>query len=95
MFGGHRLFNLTVTNVRASATPMYAFGARMREVLPYLQLWAWHTVGIAALSYAGGLVFGLSADRTSVPDLEVLADGIRASYEELRRPARRRRPVSA
>jgi diacylglycerol O-acyltransferase / wax synthase len=83
MFGGHRLFNLTVTNVRASAAPLYAFGARMREVLPYIQLWAWHRLGIAAISYAGGLVFGLSADRTSVPDLDVLAEGIEASYAEL------------
>jgi diacylglycerol O-acyltransferase / wax synthase len=84
MFGGHRLFNLTITNVRGSAAPLYAFGAPLREVLPYLQLWAWHTIGIAAASYAGGLVFGLSADRTSVPDLDVLADGLGAAYEELR-----------
>jgi hypothetical protein len=39
------------------------------------------------VSYAGSVVFGLGSDRTSTPDLDVLADGIRASYEELRAAA--------
>ena len=83
MFGGDRVFNLTITNVRASDTPLYAFGARLREVLPYVPLFSGHRVGIAVVSYAGEVVFGLGADRTSTPDLALLADGIRASYEEL------------
>jgi len=36
MFGGRRVFNLTITNVRASETPLFAFGAPLREVLPYV-----------------------------------------------------------
>jgi diacylglycerol O-acyltransferase len=87
MFGGQRVFNLTITNVRASATPLYAFGAPLRDVLPYVPLFATHTVGIAVVSYAGGLVFGLGADRTSTPDLAVLAEGVKASFAELRRAA--------
>jgi diacylglycerol O-acyltransferase len=87
MFGGERVFNLTITNVRASDTPLYAFGARLREVLPYVPLFTGHRVGIAVVSYAGSVVFGLGSDRTSTPDLDVLADGIRASYEELRAAA--------
>jgi diacylglycerol O-acyltransferase / wax synthase len=91
MFGGERVFNLTITNVRASETPLYAFGARLREVLPYVPLFSGHRVGIAVVSYAGDVVFGLGADRTSTPDLAVLADGIQASYEELRSAAGRAR----
>jgi WS/DGAT/MGAT family acyltransferase len=83
MFGGDRVFNLTITNVRASDTPLYAFGARLREVLPYVPLFSGHRVGIAVVSYAGEVVFGLGADRTSTPDLAILAEGIRASYDEL------------
>jgi hypothetical protein len=45
-------------------------------------------VGIAVVSYAGGLVFGLSADRSSTPDLNVLARGIETSISELERAAR-------
>jgi hypothetical protein len=94
MFGGDRVFNLTITNVRASATPLYAFGARLREVLPYVPLFSGHRVGIAVVSYAGSLVFGLGVDRTSTPDLATLAEGIEASFAELRdvagkRPAKR------
>jgi diacylglycerol O-acyltransferase len=89
LFGGQRAFNLTITNVRGSRTPLYMFGAPMREVLPYVPLFAGHRVGIAVVSYAGGLVFGLGADRVSTPDLDVLAAGVQSSLDELRRAARR------
>jgi diacylglycerol O-acyltransferase len=96
MFGGDRVFNLTITNVRASATPLYAFGAQLRAVLPYVPLFSGHSVGIAVVSYAGSLVFGLGVDRTSMPDLATLAEGIEASFAELRqfvgkRPGKRPR----
>ncbi len=78
-----RLFNVTITNVPASQQTLYAFGAPLREVLPLVPLFARHAVGIAAVSYAGEMVFGLNADRGSVPDLEVLAGGIRESLSEL------------
>jgi hypothetical protein len=78
-----RLFNLTITNVPASPTTLYAFGARLQEVLPLVPLFARHAVGIAAVSYAGEMVFGLNADHASVSDLAVLADGIRESLAEL------------
>jgi WS/DGAT/MGAT family acyltransferase len=83
MFGGQRVFNLTITNVRGSATPLYAFGAPLRQVLPYVPLFSGHSLGIAVISYTDGLTFGLGADRTSTPDLDVLAEGIKASFEEL------------
>ena len=42
-----------------------------------------HAVGIAVVSYAGRMTFGLIADRGSVPDLDVLRDGIATSLFEL------------
>lgn len=87
MFGWSRTFNVTITNVRASPTPQYAFGARMRSVLPYVPLFAGHTVGIAVVSYAGGLTFGLGADRSSTPDIDQLAEGVESTFAELRRIA--------
>ncbi|MGZ4221294.1 MAG: WS/DGAT/MGAT family O-acyltransferase [Solirubrobacteraceae bacterium] len=93
-----RLFNLTITNIPASPKSLYAFGARLREVLPLVPLLAGHAVGIAAVSYAGEMVFGINADRAAVPDLDVLADGIRESFAELealagRTPIWNRRPA--
>jgi WS/DGAT/MGAT family acyltransferase len=78
-----RLFNITITNVPGSPRRLYAFGAPMVDVVPIVPLAAEHALGIAIVSYAGGLTFGLYADRATVPDLDVLRDGIIASLHEL------------
>ncbi len=85
-----RLFNLTITNVPGPQATLYAFGAPLREVWPLVPLAADHAVGIAVVSYDGGVVFGLSADRAAMPDLDRLGDGIAASLDELVREARAR-----
>jgi diacylglycerol O-acyltransferase / wax synthase len=97
MFGGSRMFNLTITNVPGPQQRFYAFGAPMVEVLPLVPLFAGHTVGIAAVSYDGKVVFGLNADRIAVPDLAILAEGIEQSFAELleARAARRRIPIQS
>ena len=90
MFGGSRMFNLTITNVPGPEERLYAFGAPLVEVLPLVPLFAGHAIGIAVLSYAGQLVFGLNADRMTAPDVATLAEGIEQSFSELLPPARRR-----
>jgi WS/DGAT/MGAT family acyltransferase len=91
MFGGTRMFNLTITNVPGPQQRLYAFGAPLVEVLPLVPLFAGHAVGIAAVSYAGRVVLGLNADRMAAPDVAVLAEGLERSFAELRRAAGRRR----
>lgn len=78
-----RLFNLTITNVPGPPRTLYAFGAPMREVLPLVPVFAHHAVGIAVVSYAGGVYFGLNADAASVHDLDVLSEAIESSVAEL------------
>jgi diacylglycerol O-acyltransferase len=74
---------------------VYAFGAPMVDVVPIVPLAAEHAVGIAAVSYAGGVTFGLYADRAAMPDLDVLRDGLVTSLVELAALAtRQRRHVS-
>jgi diacylglycerol O-acyltransferase len=90
MFGGTRMFNLTITNVPGSQQRLYALGAPLVEVLPLVPLFAGHTIGIAVLSYAGKMVFGLNADRMAAPDVGVLAEGIERSFSELRPPEAKR-----
>ncbi|MGP0100724.1 MAG: WS/DGAT/MGAT family O-acyltransferase [Solirubrobacteraceae bacterium] len=90
MFGGTRMFNLTITNVPGPRERLYAFGAPLVEILPLVPLFAEHTIGIAVVSYAGQMVFGLNADRMAAPDVGVLAEGIERSFAELR-PSRVRR----
>jgi WS/DGAT/MGAT family acyltransferase len=90
MFGGTRMFNLTITNVPGSQRRLYALGAPLVEVLPLVPLFAGHTIGIAVVSYAGKMVFGLNADRMAAPDVGVLAEGIERSFSELRPPEAKR-----
>ena len=78
-----RLFNITITNVPASPRRLYAFGAPMVDIVPIVPLAAEHAVAIAVVSYAGGVTFGLYADRATMPDLELLSDGIHTSLREL------------
>ena len=85
---GARLFNLTITNVPGPTRPLYAFGAKLEEVLPLVPLAADHAVGIAVVSYDGMVFFGLSGDARALPDMDVLRAGIQDSIAELRLAAR-------
>jgi diacylglycerol O-acyltransferase / wax synthase len=85
-----RLFNVTITNVPGPQIPLYAFGARLREVQPVVPLAAAHSIGIAIFSYHGLMTFGVIADSDSTPDIDVLAGGIEEGIEELLAPARNR-----
>jgi diacylglycerol O-acyltransferase len=89
-----RLFNVTVTNVPGPQIPLYALGARLREIYPLVPIAAEHAIGIAVISYNGQLFFGVNVDRDTVPDIEELVDGIRESLAELRRLARRSRSAA-
>ena len=82
-----RLFNLTVTNVPGPQLPLYAFGARLEEVLPLVPLAAEHSVGVAVVSYDGRVFFGLNGDERTTPDLHVLAGGIERAIGDLRQLA--------
>jgi WS/DGAT/MGAT family acyltransferase len=79
-----RLFNVTITNVPGPQMPLYAFGGRMTAVWPLVPLAAEHAIGIAIFSYDGRVFFCVNADRESVPDVDLLADGIEESIAELR-----------
>lgn len=87
MFGGTRMFNLTITNVPGPQQRLYAFGAPLLDILPLVPLFSGHAIGIAVLSYAGTMTFGLNADLVGAPDVAVLAEGIERSFAELQEGA--------
>lgn len=78
-----RLFNLTITNVPASPVTLYALGAPMRRAIPLVPIFSGHALGVAVVSYAGQMTFGLNADHNSVPDLEVMRAGIEETLGDL------------
>jgi hypothetical protein len=84
---GTRLFNVTITNVPGPPQQLYGFGSPLKTIVPLVPIAADHGVGIAVISYAGQLAFGINADRDSTPDVDVLADGITATLRELQQDA--------
>lgn len=78
-----RLFNVVVTNVPGPQFPLYAAGARMLEVFPVVPLAKGQGLSIGLTSYNGGVYYGLNADRDSMSDVDVFADLIGESLDEL------------
>jgi diacylglycerol O-acyltransferase len=78
-----RMFNLVVTNVPGPQIPLYMLGRQMDGMFPMVPLAANQALGIAIMSYNGQLNFGLNADYDALPDLEALADELRAAIKEL------------
>ncbi len=78
-----RMFNLVVTNVPGPQFPLYMLGRQLQAMYPMVPLAENQALGIAIMSYDGQLNFGLNADFDALPDLDGLADDLRASIDEL------------
>jgi WS/DGAT/MGAT family acyltransferase len=78
-----RIFNILVTNVPGPQVSLYAAGAKMLEMFPVVPLARNQAVSIGVTSYDGGVYFGLNADRTAMPDVDILARMVEESVEEL------------
>ncbi|CAB4540045.1 unannotated protein [freshwater metagenome] len=92
-----RSVNTVTTNVPGPQVPLYACGREMLEYLPFVPLAQGVRTGVAILSYHGRIAFGVTADWDTVPDVDVLADGIAAGVHELlarSTPSTRRRRAS-
>jgi WS/DGAT/MGAT family acyltransferase len=84
-----RFYNVLVTNVPGPQVPLYLCGHQLESVFPVAFLAGDRALAVAAMSYNGGINFGLIADYDAVADLDVVAEGIEASLAELVRGARR------
>ena len=72
------------TNVPGPQFPLYAAGRRMLAYHPFVPVAFGVRVAVAILSYDGTLSFGVTGDKETTPDVDVLAAGIVAGVEELR-----------
>lgn len=77
--------NTVITNIPGPQTPLYCLGSRMLEAFPYVCVVDGMAMIMAVISYDGHLAFGLSGDRSAVPDLHVLADGVETAFVDLER----------
>ena len=78
-----RFFNVVVTNVPGPQIPLYLAGKRMIDTFPMVPLAKNQALGIALLSYAGRINFGLVGDYDLLWDLDVFADDVEESLAEL------------
>jgi WS/DGAT/MGAT family acyltransferase len=78
-----RMFNLVVTNVPGPQFPLYLAGRRMLDPFPMVPLAKNQGLGIALLSYAGKINFGLVGDYDVLWDLDQFAEDVREALDEL------------
>src|SRR5215208_2008142 len=78
-----RFFNVVVTNVPGPQIPLYLSGRRMIDPFPMVPLAKNQGLGIALLSYAGRINFGLVGDYDVMYDLDDFAIDLQDSLAEL------------
>ena len=77
------LVDLFITNVPGPQVPLFVVGARLLEAFPVVQVAGNVPLSVAVLSYDGQLNVGIQSDPDALPYVEVFADGLRRSLEEL------------
>ena len=78
-----RYVNLVVTNVPGPPSKLYLLGRELEAVFPLVPLGANLGLGVAIVSYAGGIFFGFTSDPDIVPDVGDLPGLLHRSLEEL------------
>jgi diacylglycerol O-acyltransferase / wax synthase len=78
------------TNVPGPAEPLKIMGRKVTAVLPVPPLAMQLRTGVAILSYADGLFFGILADFDAVPDVDDLARSIEVAVARLVARSKRR-----
>ena len=79
----NRLTQTGTTNVPGPRIPLYLLGSRLVEAHPYVPVFAGVRIAVGIYSYLETFSFGITADFTSFPDVEVITEGIRAGMAEL------------
>ncbi|WP_406279471.1 WS/DGAT/MGAT family O-acyltransferase [Embleya sp. NBC_00896] len=78
-----RILQTVTTNVPGPRVPLYMLGRPLAEIYPYVPIASTMRISVGIFSYLDRITFGINADFDAVPDVQVLADGIRAGFEEL------------
>ena len=79
----HRNLTTVITNVPGPTRPLYLAGRPMVAPSPYVPIGDRLRSGVAVTTYDGRLLLGVTTDRDSMPDADVLLTGIAAGFSEL------------
>ena len=77
------LVQTMTTNVPGPQFPLYVLGRQMLHAHPYAAIGDNMKIAVAVFSYLGQLSFGITAEASAAPDLDVVAQGIRHGLAEL------------
>jgi diacylglycerol O-acyltransferase / wax synthase len=77
------LVQTMTTNVPGPQFPLYILGRKMLQAHPYAPIGDNMKIAIAIFSYLGQLSFGITAESSAAPDLDILSEGIRHGLAEL------------
>jgi diacylglycerol O-acyltransferase len=77
------LVQTVTTNVPGPRFPLFILGRQMVEAYPYVPIGDNVRISIAIYSYLDRFSFGITADYSAAPDLQVLTKGIRRGLAEL------------
>jgi WS/DGAT/MGAT family acyltransferase len=75
--------NIGTASIPGTPRRMYLAGARLQEVFPLLALVGNVPLSVGAVTYAGTLGIGITADRDAFPDFEVFVAGVREELAAL------------
>lgn len=79
------------TNVPGPSQPLHILGRRVAQILPVPPIALQLRTGVAMLSYAESLSFGILADYDTMPDIDEFAHSIEAAVARLVSSAKRRK----
>jgi hypothetical protein len=77
------LVQTVTTNVPGPQFPLYVLGRQMVEAHPYVPIGDNVRIAIAIFSYLGRFSFGITADASAAPGLDILTQGIRRGLAQL------------
>ena len=78
-----RAFTVSVSDVPGPRTPVAVLGRRVRATWPLAEIGFHHALRVTAASMVDVLSFGVCVDPGLVPDVDVLADGMRVEADLL------------
>jgi hypothetical protein len=77
-------FDVIVSNVPGPPIPLHLMGRRVTAVHPAVPVPDGHGITVGALSYAGRVGIGVTADATAAPDVVEIARDLESALDGLR-----------
>jgi WS/DGAT/MGAT family acyltransferase len=78
------------TNVPGPRQPLYGMGRKLVEIIPWVPIATTLRLGVSIFSYCDQVIFGITGDYDTTPDIDVFARAIEKGVRELRKIARQR-----